>query len=87
MASLGEQSEGGFRFRRSQAGLLDALLAQPAAWTVPTAFVAMIVVSLLTRRTVPRDAGRILVRLHAPEGLGLHTTGYGELGPTSPTQG
>ncbi len=68
-------------------GLLDALLAQPAAWTVPTAFVAMIVVSLLTRRTVPRDAGRILVRLHAPEGLGLHTTGYGELGPTSPTQG
>ncbi len=67
-------------------GLLDALLAQPAAWTVPSAFVVMILVSLLTRRTVPRDAGRILVRLHAPEGLGLHTTGYGELGPTNPTR-
>ena len=27
LASLGEQAQGGFRFRRSQAGLLDALLA------------------------------------------------------------
>ena len=31
------------------------LLGEPAIWTVPLAFVAMIGVSLLTRRTVPSD--------------------------------
>ncbi len=43
------------------------LLAQPAAWSVPIAFSVMVVGSLATARSVPRDAGRILVRLHAPE--------------------
>ena len=48
-----------------------ALLAQPAAWTVPTAFVVMVGVSLLTRDRVPLDVGRTMLALHAPEALGL----------------
>ena len=48
-----------------------ALLAQPAAWSVPTAFAVMVVGSLLTRRTVPADVGRTMLLLHAPETLGL----------------
>jgi Na+(H+)/acetate symporter ActP len=48
-----------------------ALLAQPAAWTVPVAFGVMVTGSLLTRSTVPADVGRTMLRLHAPEALGL----------------
>ncbi len=48
-----------------------ALLAQPAAWTVPTAFAVMVGVSLATSSRVPADVGRTLLRLHAPEQLGL----------------
>jgi hypothetical protein len=48
-----------------------ALLAQPAAWTVPTAFAVMVVGSLLTRGSVPADVGRTMLLLHAPDGLGL----------------
>lgn len=48
-----------------------ALLAQPAAWTVPIAFAVMVGVSLATRAQVPRDVGRTMLRLHAPEALGL----------------
>ncbi|GAA3610171.1 hypothetical protein GCM10022223_27880 [Kineosporia mesophila] len=46
-----------------------ALLGQPAAWTVPTAFLVMVVVSLRTRRTP--GVNTIMVRLHAPEALDL----------------
>ena len=52
--------------RRGWAG---ALLAQPAAWAVPLTFAVMVTVSLATRRRVPLDVGRVMVRLHAPEGL------------------
>jgi Na+(H+)/acetate symporter ActP len=55
----------------SSHGMLGALLAQPAAWTVPTAFAVMIGVSLVTQRTAPTGANRIMVRLHAPESLPL----------------
>jgi Na+(H+)/acetate symporter ActP len=55
----------------SSTGLAGALLAQPAAWTVPAAFVVMVAGSLLTRSSVPAAAGRVLARLHAPETLGL----------------
>jgi cation/acetate symporter len=48
-------------------GWVGGLLAQPAAWTVPLAFAAMIAVSLATPTRVPPDAGRVLLRLHAPE--------------------
>lgn len=57
------------------AGLLSpgwqAVLAQPAAFTVPVAFLTMIVVSRRTSDRVPFDVSRILLRLHAPDRLGL----------------
>ncbi len=51
-------------------GWPGALLAQPAALTVPIAFVVMIVISLLTPSHIPSNVHRIMVRLHVPEGLG-----------------
>ena len=50
-------------------GWAAALLAQPAAWTVPLAFGVMVVVSSATRGRVPAGVGRMLVRLHTPEGV------------------
>jgi Na+(H+)/acetate symporter ActP len=50
-------------------GWAAALLAQPAAWSVPLTFAAMVGVSLLTRRRIPPDVGRVMVRLHAPESV------------------
>jgi Na+(H+)/acetate symporter ActP len=52
-------------------GWPGALLAQPAAWTVPTAFAVMVAVSLATPRRVPADVGRTMLQLHAPESLRL----------------
>jgi Na+(H+)/acetate symporter ActP len=52
-------------------GWTGALLAQPAAWTVPIAFLVMIVVSLLTPRKVPLGVARTMVRLHTPETLNV----------------
>jgi Na+(H+)/acetate symporter ActP len=52
-------------------GWTGALLAQPAAWTMPLAFVTMIVVSLLTPSHIPPGVRRIMVRLHTPESLDL----------------
>ncbi|MFC7496855.1 MULTISPECIES: cation acetate symporter [unclassified Nocardioides] len=52
-------------------GWVDALMGQPAAWTVPLALVTMVVVSRVTQARVPADAGRFLVRLHTPETLEL----------------
>ncbi|WP_199440855.1 sodium/solute symporter [Umezawaea beigongshangensis] len=46
------------------------LLARPAAWTVPLGFGVMYAVSLLTPGHVPVGVDRVMVRLHAPEGLG-----------------
>jgi len=59
----------------SSSGLAGALLAQPAAWSVPTAFAVMIGVSLRTRGSLPPSAGRLMVRLHAPERLHLGAAG------------
>ena len=47
------------------------LVGQPAAWTVPLAFLVMVVASMLTRRRVPRDVGTTMLRLHAPDALRL----------------
>ena len=52
-------------------GWTEALLAQPAAWSVPAAFLTMVTVSRLTARRVPTDVGAKMVTLHAPETLGL----------------
>jgi Na+(H+)/acetate symporter ActP len=45
----------------------DVLLGQPAAWSVPLAFAAMVGVSVATRRAAPGHANRFMVRLHTPE--------------------
>ena len=50
-------------------GLPQALLAQPAAWTVPLAFLSGVLVSLATRDRDPRIALSALTRLHSPEEL------------------
>jgi Na+(H+)/acetate symporter ActP len=47
------------------------LIGQPAAWTVPLAFLAMVSVSLATRRRVPANVGLTMLRLHAPDPLRL----------------
>jgi Na+(H+)/acetate symporter ActP len=52
-------------------GWLGVLLYRPAIATVPAAFITMIVVSRLTTRQRPIDADQVLLRLHAPERLGL----------------
>ncbi|MGH3823666.1 MAG: cation acetate symporter [Pseudonocardiaceae bacterium] len=48
-----------------------AVLAQPAVFTVPLAFLTMVVVSRRTSDRIPVDVSRILLRLHAPDRLGL----------------
>jgi cation/acetate symporter len=55
----------------SAPGWTAALLGQPAAWSVPASFVTMVVVSRLTRASVPAHAGRFMVRLHPPEAIDL----------------
>ncbi|MER6948580.1 cation acetate symporter [Nonomuraea sp. NPDC000554] len=52
-------------------GVAGALLAQPAAWTVPIAFTVMVSVSFLTPHRVPPGVARTMVRLHTPEDLDL----------------
>jgi cation/acetate symporter len=51
--------------------LLRILCEQPAIWTVPLAIILMIVVSKLTRATIPSDVRMKMLVLHAPEKLGL----------------
>ncbi|MBU2693799.1 cation acetate symporter [Pimelobacter sp. 30-1] len=51
-------------------GWTGALLAQPAAWSVPLAVLVMVGVSLGTASREPVHARRFLVRLHTPETLG-----------------
>jgi Na+(H+)/acetate symporter ActP len=53
----------------------DVLLSRPAAWTVPLGFTVMYVVSLLTPRHVPPGVQQAMVKLHAPENLGLDGSG------------
>jgi Na+(H+)/acetate symporter ActP len=55
----------------STGGWGAVLLAQPAAWSVPAAFLTMVVVSLLTAHRIPPHTGRFMVRLHTPEALEL----------------
>ena len=50
---------------------LGVLLRRPAIVTVPAAFLMMIVVSRLTPRRRPADAEQVMLRMHAPERLGL----------------
>ena len=50
-------------------GWAGALLAQPAAWTVPIAFSVAVAVSLATPARIPKGTARTMVRLHTPEVL------------------
>jgi Na+(H+)/acetate symporter ActP len=58
-------------FAWDAAPLTKALLEQPAIWGVPLSIAVMVVVSLATRRSVPPDINLKMLRLHAPEGMGL----------------
>lgn len=52
-------------------GWPSALVGYPAAVTVPLAFVTMVVVSRLTRRSLPADVARVFARMHLPERMGM----------------
>ena len=52
-------------------GTAGILLGQPAAVSVPLATLTMVLVSRATPNRVPAGVGRTLLRLHAPERLGL----------------
>jgi cation/acetate symporter len=51
-------------------GWPSALLAQPAAWTVPIAFIACAIGSLLSPSQIPIDTHARLARMHSPERAG-----------------
>jgi cation/acetate symporter len=52
-------------------GWVAILLGQPAAWSVPAAFLTMYAVSVATRERVPGHVRRFMVRLHTPEAVEL----------------
>ena len=51
--------------------LYRSLLEQPAIWGVPLSLTVMIVVSLCTQDSLPHDVDMKMLRLHAPEELGI----------------
>jgi cation/acetate symporter len=51
--------------------MLRTVMEQPAIWGVPLALGVMFIVSKLTARHVPADASLKMLRLHAPEEMGL----------------
>jgi len=46
-------------------------MEQPAIWGVPLSLGLMFLVSLLTRSETPKDVDTMMLRLHAPEELGM----------------
>ncbi|MEU6310570.1 cation acetate symporter [Streptomyces sp. NPDC047014] len=57
------------------AGWAHALLAWPAAWSVPLGFATMTGVSLATRSRIPPGTAAVLARLHLPEAVAGSRTG------------
>jgi Na+(H+)/acetate symporter ActP len=55
-------------------GWPEALLSQPAAWSVPIAFLTMIVVSRLTSTSLPPEVHDRLLAIHLPERLAAGRT-------------
>src|SRR5205823_5412404 len=51
--------------------VVRTLMEQPAIWGVPLALGVMVTVSWLTASRVPKDVTMKMLRLHAPEELGL----------------
>jgi Na+(H+)/acetate symporter ActP len=58
-------------FYGSPPGWAGVLTAQPAAWTVPLAFLVMVLVSFATRQRLPGNVSVTMLRLHAPDALRL----------------
>jgi cation/acetate symporter len=52
------------------------VIAQPAAVSVPVAFLTMVLVSLATRSRLPAHVARTMVRLHTPETVDLDRGPY-----------
>jgi Na+(H+)/acetate symporter ActP len=50
--------------------LVRSLMEQPAIWGVPLSVALMIVVSKMTKGSIPADVDTKMLRLHAPEELG-----------------
>jgi len=59
-------------FARLPEGLLGLLIHRPAIATVPAAFLTMVLVSRMSKGEIPADVDDVLLRLHAPERLGLN---------------
>ncbi|MFJ6418529.1 cation acetate symporter [Paeniglutamicibacter sp. NPDC091659] len=53
----------------NEPGSLHDLVSQPAAWTVPLAFIVMVGVSVATKDRIPARVDSVLARLHVPEQL------------------
>jgi Na+(H+)/acetate symporter ActP len=51
--------------------LVRSLMEQPAIWGVPLSLLTMVLVSKATARSVPSDVDLKMLRLHAPEEMGL----------------
>ena len=51
--------------------LVRGLMEQPAIWGVPLSILTMVLVSKATRQEIPGDVDTKMLRLHAPEALGL----------------
>ncbi|MBC8138010.1 MAG: cation acetate symporter, partial [Fibrella sp.] len=51
--------------------LTKALLEQPAIWGVPFSLIVMYVVSKATAKSLPTDLNSKMLRLHAPEEMGI----------------
>ena len=51
--------------------LVRSLLEQPAVWGVPLSVSLMVLISLATAKAVPGDVHLKMLRLHAPEEMGL----------------
>ena len=51
--------------------LTKALLEQPAIWGVPFSLIVMVIGSKLTANKIPPDVDDKMLRLHAPEEMGI----------------
>lgn len=51
--------------------LIRSLMEQPAIWAVPFSLLTMVVVSKATAGSIPANVRVKMLRLHAPEGMGL----------------
>ena len=51
--------------------MVRALMEQPAIWGVPLALTTMVVVSKATAKSIPANITLKMIRLHAPEEMGV----------------